>query len=109
MGASRKEIKHLEDTEKRIRINRIENSVLLPESFGTVQTGIASTNALLSAKLAVVLLYLAPSAPAFRGILQRPHPCPVSQRFKTFCRGDDVVRVVYYRKCFEFESNTLFG
>ena len=43
-------------------------SVLLPESFGTVQTGIASTNALLSAKLAVVLLYLAPSAPAFRGI-----------------------------------------
>jgi len=84
-------------------------SVLLPESFGTVQTGIASTNELLSAKLAVVLLHLAPSAPAFRGILQRPHPCPVSQRFKTFCRGDDVVKVVYYRKCFEFESNALFG
>ena len=42
-------------------------SVLLPESFGTVQTGIASTNELLSAKLAVVLLHLAPSAPAFAG------------------------------------------
>ena len=40
-------------------------SVLLPESFGTVQTGIASTNELLSAKLAVVLLHLAPFGTRF--------------------------------------------